>query len=104
MLKICQIYGKGVHMSGRVGMDQGFFSWDTLSKYFTVVLGYTYSTMCMPDATFKLTSFKHAMEHVIKIPHKCHNFFHKLVMLVSLKVPSGVRMYNVPPAARKMVP
>ncbi len=32
-------------------------------------------------------SFKHVMEHVVRIPHKCHNFF--FVTLVSLKVSSG---------------
>ncbi len=32
------------------------------------------------------------MEHVIRIPHKCHDFFlRQVVTLVSLKVPSGSR-------------
>ncbi len=34
-----------------------------------------------PDGTFKLTSItnsaKHVMEHVIRIPHKCHVFYNK---------------------------
>ncbi len=29
------------------------------------------------------------MEHVIRIPRKCHNIFLKVVMLIGLKVPSG---------------
>ncbi len=29
------------------------------------------------------------MEHVIRIPHKCHNFIRKFVTVVTLKVPSG---------------
>ncbi len=29
------------------------------------------------------------MEHVIRIPHKCHNFEAEFVTLVSVKVPSG---------------
>ncbi len=33
-------------------------------------------------------SFKHVMEHVIRTPHKCHNFFSRKVV-ASLKVPSG---------------
>ncbi len=27
--------------------------------------------------------FKHAMEHAVRVPHKCHNFFRKCVTLVS---------------------
>ena len=44
----------------------------------------------LPDGTFNKFSFKHVTEHVIRTPHKSHNFFRKFVTLVSLKVPSGL--------------
>ncbi len=49
-----------------------------------------------PHGTFKLCydrnefSFKHVMEHVIRIPNKCHIFCY-FVTLASLKVPLGFK-------------
>ena len=60
-----------------------------------------------PGGTFKLMSvakfsFKHVMEHAIKIPCKCHNFFYKFAMLVSLRVPSGC-LVGLSPGASAIV-
>ncbi len=37
-------------------------------------------------------ALKHVMEHVIRTPHRCHNFNHKFVTLVTLRSP--VRYYK----------
>ena len=50
----------------------------------------------LPDGNFKLTSVTNSAlnmkgnRSLVTIPHQCHNFSHKFVMLVSLKVPLGV--------------
>ena len=57
---------------------------------------FTYTVLLLPDGTFQLTRATNSalsmyvMEHVTRIPRKCHKFFlHQFVTLVSLKVPSG---------------
>ncbi len=47
------------------------------------------------DGTFKLErnkfSFKHVMEHIIRIPHECHNFIHKTCYACKIKSLVGNR-------------
>ncbi len=62
----------------------------------------------LPDGTFKLTSltnfsFKHVMEHVFRIPHKCHNFKAEFCYARKFKSPVGILTTSSPPTHRPPV-
>ena len=63
----------------------------TLDKRWTAMIRKHFKR---PDGTFKLCErnkfgFKHVMEHVIRMPRKCHNFIGKFLTLAKSKSPVG---------------